>query len=362
MVFSYLYEDPNGILSLDINLYDAVILHTLCVVTFAFSYLVTDYGKLNIKSDYTYAVKNLTVCYFIAFFGVIVVVAQVLQSGSLVAHFASLISDTGGNSREAFLLESRNGGLPGYIKIFANAPLAIYLFTFSLYSCINLDEQSLKKIKRLLYFSIFCVLLKTLFSLDRLSLLAITLTFFYFVGVRGLKVSSILITGLVILLANFISGVRMSGYTLLDFLLLYMKLGLINLQLVINGNHDLTYGFQTFFHFITYFDQTIFNFFELEFQKYEWIWNPALYFVSYGFLDFGYAVIFIYFLLGVFSSKLDRSITTGKAGFMQVTYFVFLYSFASFFTVPAIRGVEFVLAILICSVMAKFTIIKLENK
>lgn len=358
MAFSYLYVDPDGILNLNINLNDALVVHVFCVLVFIFSYFISSIGKRYISFRNVCSVKYLYFGYILSFLGLVVVVAQVTQSTSLFAYFSNLLSGADANSREAFMLSSEDGGLPGYLKIFANAPLAIYLYSFYLYACLKLDSNSLFRVKRLLVFSFVCVVFKTLFSLDRLSLLAIILTYSYLLGVRGVKARSIIFLSLIFVLANFLSGIRLTGYTLLDFLFLYMKLGLINLQLVIDGDYELTYGFQTFFHFVTYFDRNIFDFLGLEFQDYEWYWNPALYFTSYGFLDFGYAVIFIYFILGFFCSWLDRTIAYGNPGLIQSAYFVFLYAFASFFTVPAIRGVEFILALLICFFMTKITVRK----
>src|SRR5690606_17503492 len=134
------------------------------------------------------------------------------------------------------------------------------------------------------------------------------LCYFYFGARRGYKLKHIAILIGLFLVANLLSASRLKGYTVFDFVFLYMKLGLINLQLVMDKSYDYTFGFQTFFHFTTYLFPGGLNAIGLEFQEYDWYWNPALYFVSYGYLDFGYFVIFVYFLLGLFCAYLDIGI------------------------------------------------------
>lgn len=354
-LFSYLYTDPERLLDIDVSLNDAILFHLFCIISFLFGYLcVFVTRKKIIKSDelsvdmYFISRKSLSILLFLSMFGLFVTILQIAINQSIFSYVSDLFSGTSGEEvRDSYLLSSSEGGLPGVIKMFNNAPLAVYLFLTGISSTLSFDNTTLDKIRRVEVFSLFIVCLKVVFSLDRLSVLAIILSFLFKTSRNGISARFIFFIVLSFSLANFLSQSRLKGYTIIDFVLLYMKLGLVNLQLNINHLFHFSFGFETFLHPLVYIMPSFVSFLGFSTPSYEWTWNPALYFVSYAYLDFGYLTFMVYILIGCFAAYLDVMIYSANSKYISGCYLIVLYCLASFVFVPALRGMEFILAVFI---------------
>ena len=69
-------------------------------------------------------------------------------------------------------------------------------------------------------------------------------------------------------------------------------------------------------------------------------------------------MLLLYAFLGALSAFFDTGVKRNNSKVLISLYFVFLYAVASLFTVPVIRGVEFVLAVLLASFFAIFLVKK----
>ncbi|WP_157315202.1 hypothetical protein [Pseudomonas lundensis] len=360
-LYAYFYNDPNGLVSVDFSLSEAIVLHVLCTVFFLagyfFTFLVS--RKSYVNRCYTLRGPVFVVLMSLSVLGVFTSIWQIQQTLPIMDYFSSMLTgQAGAEGRDAYLLDSRSGGLPGYIKIFNNAPLAVFLFACAAVNYLNLDQASMRQMKRLLFFSFFFVVFKTFLSLDRITILALMLCYFDYGARKGFTFKQVSVLFFLLVIANILSMSRMQGYSVFDFVFMYMKLGLINLQLLLQVDYDYTFGFQTIFHFLTYVWPGVNDSLGIEFQDYKWFWNPALYFASYGYLDFGYFVLLLYAFLGALSAFFDTGVKRNNSKVLISLYFVFLYAVASLFTVPVIRGVEFVLAVLLASFFAIFLVKK----
>lgn len=352
MAISFYYSDPNGLLDIRIDVTEALYLHISCTFSFLLGYFFFRISpkKKNIHIScltYTFPKRLFFFSIVVASFGIIVTLVQISLSISLSEYILRILSGEFVHGlRDSFLRSSEEGGLPGILKMFNNAPLAFYLFSIGLLSTVKLDEQSFLRLKKLSKYCFLLVLIKVFFTLDRLSIMALIISYGLQEGLKGIRFRSLFIIVVLFFLANFISSFRLLGYTIFDFVFLYMKLGLINLQLNIDNSFDFTFGFETLLHPLKYITPGVVSLIGVETPAYSWFWNNALYFVSYGYLDFGFFVILAYFIVGVVSSFLDYGV---KRNYISSASFslIFAYGLGSFTLVPAIRGVEFTLALLL---------------
>jgi hypothetical protein len=89
--------------------------------------------------------------------------------------------------------------------------------------------------------------------------------------------------------------------------------------------------------------------------SYAWEWNPAQYFASYAFQDFGYFYFILFYVVGMLLCQVDFNVKKQNI-YVSAIYFVVLYGIVSFITVPAIRAIEFWFAILLpCLLLYRFT-------
>lgn len=364
MLLGLAYE-TDKLINIDIN--DAIIFHCINIFMFtlggAFFYLknkrMPRYKAINLKLD-------LKPSFFILayFFLALGVIATTSQISSTTEYFFNLDNVYNSEIREDYLRSSADGGVSGIVKMFSISILTIYLLTFSL---INFTGSKDKRLITLNKVSILCLLFKIAISLDRISIIAILLPIIY-IQLSAPKIFTrknilfFLIFIFIFILADLVSEKRLENTGIVDFILLYSKLGLTNFQLMIETVQGHTYGFSTFLSPLTFVGRT----FDLSTSinsYYQWEWNPAQYFSSYLFQDFGYFSVFFMLLIGYLVASIDRSFKLKKNINIIGIYFTIMYGVISFITVPVIRGVEFWLSLLITILILKLTtsITKHEN-
>jgi hypothetical protein len=273
-----------------------------------------------------------------------IAILQVILFVPLMEYISKLFSsDFDAGIRDAYLLSSTEGGLPGIIKMFAQAPLSVYLMSLGLLNFIKLDEIDKHRFKTLSLIALVAIVIKIFFSLDRLTIMAVVLANIFLVFKKGYmkNIRYWILLVFAFFLTDYLSSKRLESLGIIDFTLVYFKMGLVNFQLMIETVSEYTYGFSTIFA-PAYFIYKFFNFplpafFEIHSA---WEWNPAQYFSSYAFQDFGYFSFLLFYVIGVLLCVL--SIRALKQNiYSSVIYFVVLYGVVSFVFVPAIRGIDF---------------------
>lgn len=253
--------------------------------------------------------------------------------------------------------EMGSNGLGGIIKMFACMPLCVFLINSSIYFFARYDSKTRSIINIVTIISMATTFFKVAIYLDRLSLLAMMLVFsyHYFYNTFLSKTIKITIVVGILLFVSIITALRMDDISLSDFLGSYFNLGVINLQIVIDKQHDFNYLLtQTFFAPFTF----IFRFLKIPFHSVmacDYIWNPAQNFWGYYFVDMHYIGLVLLPILGRIIKYLE--INKMNNPFCCCFYFIAMYGLFSFCTVPIIRSIEFWLMITMCLFVKKYLII-----
>lgn len=286
---------------------------------------------------------------FLVIIGTSIAMLQVILFVPSLEYISQLLGgDFEMGLRDAYLLSSDEGGLPGIIKMFAYAPLSVYLMSLGLLSFMTLEENDRKNLKMLNLMALGAVIIKVFFSLDRLTIMAVLLANIFMVVQKGYfkKLRYWLLFAFILFLANYLSQKRLANFGIMDFVVLYLKSGLINFQLMIDTCTQYSYGFSTILSPLSF----VLKFFHLSAPEtildYQWVWNPAQFFSSYAFNDFGYFYFVLFYLSGLFLCILNNS-ALKKNVYSSAIYFIALYGVVSFIFVPAIRGVDFWFALLL---------------
>jgi hypothetical protein len=321
--------------------------------TARFAYSLQEKQQVDQTEDKQYSFSNtFYVCsYSLIIVGTIVAILQVILFVPLMEYISNLFSsDFDADIRLAYLLSSDEGGLSGIIKLLAFAPLSIYLMSFGLLNFLHLDIADMQKLRRLNKMALLGTTIKVFFSLDHLTIMAVLMANI-FTGIQKGYIKHIkffISLTPIFLLANFLSSKRLEGFGIVDFVLLYFKLGLVNFQLMIETVSGYTYGFSSIFAPL-YF---IFKFFGLSLPDfatsyYAWEWNPAQYLTSYAFQDFGYFYFILFYFIGFTIYFVDLKTLKRKNIYSSAIYFLVLSGIISFLLVPAMRGMEFWFAFIV---------------
>lgn len=304
------------------------------------------------KSFYTYSIVLISI-------GLIISLFQIKSYLSISEYFTLLMNND--SQLMDLRTESGSGGLSGVLKIFAYAPLTVYLVSEGMLFFMQLEPNTRNNIKLIKYIALVISVLKVFLWLDRLTLLAIIITNIYiFLNEKRKKnFKSVLFALPILFIADFVSAKRLAGYSVFDFIILYTKLGVANFQMMIETVNLHTFGLNTFFSPLGF----IFKFFGYHFQiesTYKWIWNPAQYMNSFLFQDFGYFSLLVYFFIGWFIKNIEYWASKNHM-YYQFSQFIFLFAISTFWFVPIIRAVEFWLMLLIPFMFTRFSISKNGN-
>ena len=330
---AYFYHTP--LISSDIQLNKAIWIHFIGICFSAVGYFTAKYiyvlreqtlPELFPEKDHYFQNSFYVFSYFFVLVGTIINMLQVFLFVSPMDYISKIFSaEFDADIRIAYLLSSEAGGMPGIIKMFSYAPLSIYLMSFGLSTFLKLDDVDIQKLKVLRGVSLVAIIIKVFFSLDRLTIMAVILANIFFGLKEGylkkMRFWFFLICSF--LLADYLSSKRWEDFGIIDFVLLYFKLGLVNLQLMIESVNEYTYGFSTILGPLLFVLKFL-NLSPPNFEySYEWEWNPAQYFTSYAFEDFGYFYFLLFYLVGVLLHPLDVKIQQ-KNIYVSAIYFVVL--------------------------------------
>lgn len=326
----------------NIDISDALIFHFLAVLLFILGYFFANIIFYKIKNKQAISI----VCSSkIKRFSYILILIGVITSASTMLFFVGIdeyimILFSGGAEILELRSNASGGGVSGLFKMLNYAPVAIYFLISSVLlftSPSKKDEELLKKIQRV---ALIASIIKVFFTLDRLTILAIfVVIFFTFLKSNKSKLKLLFYIVIGVFFLGFVTSIR-QGDSITGFLSLYSKLGLTNLQLTMDSSSPITYnGANTFLNPLN----IILGFINLpSMQSYTIIsyeWNPAQYFISYLFQDFGYLSLYCYLLLGSFCKIIEIKKNQGNLFFIG-SYLFFFFVLITFITVPFIRAIE----------------------
>lgn len=251
------------------------------------------------------------------------------------------------------------GGLAGIFKMFACMPLCIFLISSSIYFFSQYDKHSTRAIKLIMIISFIALIIKTFIYFDRITLLAALLVFIhhFFYNKNLTKTVKIVIISAIIIMAVFVTALRMADVGFVEFLGLYFNLGVVNLEVLIEKQDAFNYDFsQTFLNPMGY----IFKFLSLPYTSIgpkDFIWNDAQSYWGFLYIDFNWIGLFFMPLFGR-AIRIVESYKQ-KTAFCMCFYFIFMYCLFSFFTIPIIRSIEFWLMILTTLFLSKYGLKKI---
>lgn len=337
-----------------ITLNVAVLYHFAGLLFFTLGYmpfspkLFINYKKIE-KKTIEFSNQFFLFGYLFSIIGIITSIATIGSVISPIEYIKLLFS--GESNLMNIRYESGSEGLAGIFKMMNYSPVGVFLICSAFNIFFHVKEKDRKMLNRLIVFSLIGCIVKVFFSLDRLTLLAIVLVFFYqYFLVKKINIRYLIYIFLIFTLLSFVTASRMKGTGVFDFLITYFKLSISNFELVIENQQTQSYGFNTFLLPLWY----IMKFFGIDYTVPEpevWVWNPAQYFASYLYIDFGTFSFIIFFIIGFFVRKIQIKTLKGRVRYVSI-YFIILFVLVSFVSVPIIRGVEFwlllVLAFLLC--------------
>lgn len=282
-------------------------------------------------------------------FSIIGIITSIATIGSIISPLEYIkILFSGESNLMEIRYESGSEGLEGVFKMMNYFPVGIFLISNAFNIFFDVKEKDRKKLNRLIVFSLIGCIVKVFFSLDRLTLLAIVLVFFYqYFLVKKINLKYIIYIFLIFTFLSFVTSSRMKGSGVFDFLITYFKLSISNFELVIENQQAQSYGFNTFLLPLWY----IMKFFGIDYKVPEpevWIWSPAQYFASYLYIDFGAFSFIVFFIIGLLVRRIQIKTLKGSIRYTSI-YFIILFVLVSFVSVPIIRGVEFWLLLVLAS-------------
>lgn len=349
------------IIGQNVNFTNAIIYHFVGLLFFSLGYLPISKRRFinynTIKKKNIILSKNYFIfSYLFIIIGVITSVATISTIISPIEYLTMLFS--GGSQLLDIRYESGAEGLGGIFKMMNYFPVGVFLVSSAFMNFYEIGNKDKKKLNQLIIFAILGCIVKVFFSLDRLTLLAILLVIFYqnFLN-KKVKLKYIIYVGAFFILLSFITASRMKDSGVLDFLVTYFKLSIANYELVIERQSEFSYGFNTFLLPFWY----IMKFFSFDYKVPEpefWIWNPAQYFASYLYIDFGIYSLLIFLILGFIVRRIQVKTLMGNLRYTSI-YFITLFVLVTFISVPIVRGIEFWLIIILAvflSTKVKFNV------
>lgn len=359
----YFYEYPE--LGLSNNIDYALILHLLCFCFFIIGYnlhkIYTANGKLKSSKYYFHTeepgVGHRLIFILLLLFGVYSSVETISHSATLQEHFVGLIS--GVAITRGVEVASADGGAPGYIKAATYLPLVV----FGIYIVAIRRKYKLKVSDAVVFIaSILVLIFKTLFTLDRLTIMYLMVGLLIIKDSIPKQAKAVLVAFAITVCVFFlvITSIRQDGYSdsLVNGLFLYARLGLENLQILIENGPPLTFGSQTLFNPILFLLDKL----GLTTQNvvyYKYIWNPAHYAYGHLFMDYHFMSIPAMFFYGLLTSHVESRSRHSKNKFSNALLLPLAINSFSGIGVMWLRGIEFyvvILGILILQPPVKYSV------
>ena len=330
----------------EINISKAIVWHLIFTVSIALGYMF--FYKKSIKNENLNFSKTIflnkyfiIISYLFLFLGLYVSIATVAAVYNLYDYLHLLMNyQENYKQLREIKIEFSHSGLPGFIKVWNYAPLSIFFLTSSLLLFFDFSEARQKKSVIILsILALFSSILKTFFTMDRITILGILIV--VFVAFIFKKLKSSIVYGLfivMIFMVSFITSVKMEDFSLVEFLRLYSRLGLTNFELLLEHYNNWSLGLNTIFTPLTFVAKSLGILIEVP-QSDKILWDNAQYFYGYLFMDFGYLSILFLILLGFLFVKFQIAFNQGNK-FAVTCFFAIIFTISTSPIIPIIRTVE----------------------
>lgn len=304
------------------------------------------------KNEIIFDNKYFILSYFFIIFGLI---TSILTVGVIISpsEYLSILFSGRGEEINNIKAESGAQGLGGVFKMFNYAPISVFLITTALKCFYKISSNRVSKINKLQNIALIASLLKVFFSMERLTILALVVgVLFERVIIKKVNIKLLLLIPIFIVVLGIVTSTRMSNSSFFDFLATYSKLSLINFDLVVKNETDWSLGWNTFLSPLL-FILKFFGYEKIIPEPKVWVWNPAQYFNSSLFMDFGLFSFFVQFLIGYIIRRIQILANRGVLFFVSI-YLVISFAVCTFYSVPIIRAIEFWLMLSIAFILNKF--------
>ena len=330
----------------EINISNAIVWHLIFTLSIALGYMF--FYKKSIKNENLNFSKTIflnkyfiIISYLFLFLGLYVSIATVAAVYNLYDYLHLLMNyQENYKQLREIKIEFSHSGLPGFIKVWNYAPLSIFFLTSSLLLFFDFSEARQKKSVIILsILALFSSILKTFFTMDRITILGILIVLF--VAFIFKKLKSSIVYGLfivMIFMVSFITSVKMEDFSLVEFLRLYSRLGLTNFELLLEHYNNWSLGLNTIFTPLTFVAKSLGILIEVP-QSDKILWDNAQYFYGYLFMDFGYLSILFLILLGFLFVKFQIAFNQGNK-FAVTCFFAIIFTISTSPIIPIIRTVE----------------------
>jgi len=208
----YFYQHP--LISASINTDRAIWMHMIGLSWSAVGYFTARYAYVADGRDTDAGPGRLAAGFYLFSYGIMIVgvVVSALQVFLFVppAEYLSQIFSSAFEAtiRDTYLLPSEEEGLPGIVKMLGYAPLSIYLMSLGILHYSPAGGGDLRKLTHLSRAALCLVVIKVLFSLDRLSVMAVLLANLFLGHRKGylknLRYAALVL--LTLLLADYLSA------------------------------------------------------------------------------------------------------------------------------------------------------------
>lgn len=333
----------------------AMIMHIASTLSFSLGYFL---GNKNVENKKSIKIKHIGKRYLFFFLGLFFLglVTSVVSICVVIPLSEYLQLILNGDILAIKMLREQVGtsGLPGYLKVLNYAPLGVFLVSSSYYFFCEFErEEDKKKLLKLLCGILIILMFKVVFSLERLTLLAIlpVLGYAVFKFSKKQKLWVFFFLGLLLALLVLVTHSRMGDRTIFSFLVLYANLGMSNFQLLIEHFTDRSYGFNTLLMPLYFIGKTFGVEIEVPVAPVS-IWGNPQYFFGYLYMDYGYFMLIVLVLLGFLLARYQKLINERDPWAISF-FFLSLFVVHTTMVIPIIRAVEFWLLILI-AMMGKY--------
>jgi oligosaccharide repeat unit polymerase len=359
--------DPQEEIPAEISIF-AIAFHISCMIFFALGFQLG--GRLrprNIRPELVrlnWSPVRLGVLFGIAALSVIVAVYSV----SAIVDVESYLSDVYLYNNALNLRASSSqlsgveGGVSGIIKMWGGSAFGVLIGLLSL--CLSLRGQPAPKgIVFLICAVVGLVSIRSLIGADRGEIFGVLmLSAAYFILAGKLTVSRlvkvVVLGGLVaagaVAIFGIISEGRMEGGGAFTYAVLYSKLGLANLSLLMEFEHQYTFGANSVFNAALFIVQYLSGSSDIfGSATYHWVWNPAEDLMGAAYLDFGLFGVILFFGVGcLIGWSLNSALLRGSPWHF-VIFFAAAYAFATGVGVPKHRGPEFWVSLIVAFVTVR---------
>jgi hypothetical protein len=337
--YFYLESFPDSTKSFNTGYIAHLSFSIVSVITLSFYNIFKRFRTSN-GPNILFVVSNLwyTKLTLLILVGLVSSILQLLFFGSISEHIQSFGS---GLSRVNFELSSADGGAPGILKILSFASNGSYA------AVVIVLSKSVKLDRKLFLFSLLSaisLIFKIVVSIDIASVLLVILGLFYVAIKRKVNILFLLLSILIsVLCLNYISNIRLPGFSIFDFVGLYTVGGIVNFGYVIENVDCYGFGFYTFLNPLNFLMSRLNVGVTLSCLGDNWVFNPAQYFFSLLYLDYG---LFSFVVLVAFLIFIARSQRRANVG-LNIHTAINLHLAIAIFTmsgVTTLRGIEFYFA------------------